>query len=89
MWRKQLRLLSARSPTTWAQKLIYGPQAYQETRSQRNKAKKDIEPKNDGILAPTYLDAVSVGQFSKSQSYGSPPRGEASESTNEQRGKSN
>jgi hypothetical protein len=48
----------------------------------------DVEPKNDGVLAPTYLNAVSIGEFAQSQGYGSAPRGEASETTNEQRGNS-
>jgi hypothetical protein len=36
-------------------------------------------------MPPTYLDAVSIGKFAESQGYGSAPRGEPSESTNEQR----
>jgi len=71
-----------------AQKLICNPQAYEETCGQRDKPKQDGEPKNDGILAPTYLDAVSIGEFAQSEGYDNAPRGEASERTNEKRGKS-
>jgi hypothetical protein len=73
---------------TWAQILIGKPQAYEETCSQRGKPKQDGEPKNDWILAPTYLNAVSIDEFSECQGYGSAPRREARESTKEQRGKS-
>jgi hypothetical protein len=51
---------------SWTQKLICNPQAYEETCSQREKPKEDGEPKNDGILATAYFDAVSIGQFSES-----------------------
>jgi hypothetical protein len=57
------RLFGATLPMTWPQKLICTPQAYEETCSQREKPQQDGEPKNDGILAPAYLDAVSIGQF--------------------------
>jgi len=75
-------------PMTWAQKLICSPQAYEETCSKGDKPKQNGEPKNDGVLAPTYLDAVSIDEFAKSQGYGRTPGGEASESTYEQCGKS-
>jgi hypothetical protein len=55
---------------TWAQILIGKPQPYEETCSQRGKPKQDGEPKNDWILAPTYLNAVSIDEFSECQGYG-------------------
>ena len=75
-------------PLTRNQKLICSPQAYEKTYSQRKKPHRDVEPENDGIFAPTYLDAASIGKFTESYGYGSAPRAEASESTNEQRGES-
>jgi hypothetical protein len=75
-------------PMTRAQKLICNPQAYVEACSQRDKPKKDREPKKDGILAPTYLDAISIGKLAESQSYGCAPRGDGNDGTNEQRDKS-
>jgi hypothetical protein len=71
------------------QQLICSPQTYEDTCSQRDKPHRDIEPENDRILAPAYLDTASIGKFTESYGYGGAPRGEASESTNEQRGKSN
>jgi hypothetical protein len=54
-------------PMTLAQKLISNPQAYEETCSQRDKPKRNVEPKSDGIFTSTYLDAVSIGESAYSQ----------------------
>jgi len=76
-------------PVTRDQQLKCRPQAYEETCCQRDKPKQDVEPENARIFAPAYLDVVSIGKFTESYGYGSAPRAKASESTNEQRGKSN
>jgi hypothetical protein len=65
--------------------LICDPHAYAEACSQRSKPKKDGEPKKDGILAPIYLDAISIGKFAESQGYRCAPRGYANDGTNDQR----
>jgi hypothetical protein len=80
--------LGAMLPVIRNQTLICSPQAYQETQSQRDKPKDDVQPENIRFLAPAYLDAASIGKFTESDGYGSAPRGETSETTNEQRGKS-
>jgi hypothetical protein len=69
------------------QEVICNPQANEETGSRRDEPKQDGEPKTDGILAPTYFDSVSIGELAEPQGFGSAPPAEASNSTNEQRGK--
>ena len=89
LFRSAARLFGATLPMTWPQKLICTPQAYEETCSQREKPQQDGEPKNDGILAPAYLDTASIGKFTESDGDGSALRGKASESTNQKRSKGN
>jgi hypothetical protein len=67
-----------------AQKLMCNPQAYVEACSQGDKPKKDGKPKNKGIVAPTYLNAISIGKLPELQGYCCAPRGDANDSTNEQ-----
>ena len=55
-----------------------------QTHTERGKTPDNGKPKDDRILAPIYLDAVSIGEFSNAQGHGDAPRGDAGHEANEQ-----
>jgi hypothetical protein len=73
--------------TPRAQKLIRDPEAYADASSEGGKPHDNGKPKNDRVLAPVYLDAVSIRKFSYSEGHGDAPRGDAGDDAYEQREK--